>query len=850
MSRWRMPLWVALALPFGGVLLTAIGILIGAQRLTSDRLIEASGRNLLFATSDHMRAEVISHLNVIFTLQLSMADLLARQDLVQGGDMTAVQTLFSGHFKSIYRPYFPQVGMIQLGTEQGDFFGIKIGPDGRLQTFLKDRRTAQRLISYDTETGAEQAVIQRYDPRQRPWYTPAARQGQQRWTEVYVSSFGDSTSISATTPVLRANGRLLGVLGTDVSLNDLSALLRRLPLMQDHPSALAYVVDPQGHMLAHSHVEEARPAKKGQILTAAQSLQPLVQTSFAALGSLGEAEAADFSVDQGGQRYFGRSTQLRDERGLNWRLVALVAESDLNAQARDTARLALVLVLALSGAGLLVGLLVLRRIAHPIRQAASAATLLAAGPEAPPAVVEPSHIHEIASLTDAFNAMSQRIRAQLGKLHDMALLDAVTGLPNREGLMAACRWPEPREVTLLLFGVDRFRAVNASLGPRAGDELLRLIGMRLRSACPNEALVGRISGDEFLVVLPGAAGVAHTESCIRSLRGCFNEPFQTDTDEVLVGASLGVVSAQANGVAFERDLLRFASAALQKAKSGERGQRVNFDDSLLERNRLAAELTADMHVALVQGQFQVYFQPLVSLDTGALCGLEALLRWQHPQRGAIGPAQFIPLAEESGLIVELGHWVMRQAAVEVAQLMREHTLSEGFIVHVNVSQRQLVQADFIDRVHEVLERSALPPRALVIEITESLLVEDDPVMRATLGELQALGVGLALDDFGTGYSSLSYLNKFPFTEIKIDRSFLVAAQQNARSAAILKAFIDITHSLQVPAIAEGVETEEQAELLRSLNCTLGQGYLFGRPAPMAEMWRQWTLAHPGAGAGT
>lgn len=374
MSRWRMPLWVALALPFGGVLLTVIGILIGAQRLTSARLIEASGRNLLFATSDHMRAEVVSHLQVIFSLQLSMADLLARQDLVQGGDMVAVQTLFSGHFKSVYRPHFPQVGMIQLGTERGDFFGIKIGPDGRLQTFLKDRRTAQRLISYDTDSGTEQAVIERYDPRQRPWYTPAARLGQQRWTEVYVSSFGDSTSISATTPVYRANGRLLGVLGTDVSLNDLSALLRRLPLLQEHPSALAYVVDSQGRMLAHSHGEEARPARKGQILTAAQSHQPLVRASFEALGSLGEAEAAEFSVEEGGQRYFGRSTQLRDERGLNWRLVALVAESDLNAQARDTARWALVLVLSLSGTGLLVGLLVLRRIAHPIRQAASAAT--------------------------------------------------------------------------------------------------------------------------------------------------------------------------------------------------------------------------------------------------------------------------------------------------------------------------------------------------------------------------------------------------------------------------------------------------------------------------------------------
>lgn len=848
MSRLRMPLWVALALPFGLVLLTSIGILIGAQRLTSDRLIEASGRNLLFATSDHMRAEVISHLNVIFSQQLSLADLLVRQDLVQRGDMAAVQALFSGHFKSIYRPYFPQVGMIQLGTERGEFFGIKVGPDGRLQTFLKDRRTAQRLISYDTESGVEQARIERYDPRQRPWYTPAARLGQPRWTEVYLSSFGDSTSISATTPVYRANGQLAGVLGTDVSLNDLSTWLRRLPLLQENPSALAYVVDPQGRMLAHSHVEEARPAWKGQILTAAQSHHPLVQASFKALDPLGEVDAAEFSVEQGGQRYFGRNTHLRDQRGLNWRLVALVAESDLNGMARETAKLALVLVLSLSGAGLLVGMLVLRRISHPIRQAARAATLLAAGPEAPPAVVEASHIHEIATLTDAFNAMSQRIRAQLGKLHDMALLDAVTGLPNREGLMAASRWPERRAVTLLLFGVDRFRAVNASLGPRAGDELLRLIGMRLRSTCPTEALVGRVSGDEFLVVLQGAGSQLQTESIIRNLRGCFSEPFQTDTDEVLVGASLGVVSAHASGAEFERDLLRFASAALQKAKSGERGQRVDFDDSLLERNRLAAELTTDMHVALAQGQFQVYFQPLVSLDTGALCGLEALLRWQHPRRGTISPAQFIPLAEESGLIVELGHWVMRQAAVEVAQLMQDQALGPGFIVHVNVSQRQLVQADFIDRVHEVLQRSALPASALVIEITESLLVEDDPVMLATLGELQALGVGLALDDFGTGYSSLSYLNKFPFTEIKIDRSFLVAAQQSARSAAILKSFIDITHSLQVPAIAEGVETEEQAELLRSLNCTLGQGYLFGHPAPMAEMWHQWSLTHPRAGA--
>jgi EAL domain-containing protein (putative c-di-GMP-specific phosphodiesterase class I) len=169
--------------------------------------------------------------------------------------------------------------------------------------------------------------------------------------------------------------------------------------------------------------------------------------------------------------------------------------------------------------------------------------------------------------------------------------------------------------------------------------------------------------------------------------------------------------------------------------------------------------------------------------------------------------------------------------------MREQALAEDFIVHVNVSQRQLVQADFVDRVREVLERSGLPPGALVIEITESLLVDDDPA--TLLGELQALGVGLALDDFGTGYSSLSYLNKFPFTEIKIDRSFLVAAERSPRSAAILKAFIDITHSLQVPAIAEGVETEAQARLLRALRCTLGQGYLYGRPAPMAEFWRQW-----------
>ncbi|MDD0810630.1 EAL domain-containing protein [Curvibacter sp. RS43] len=835
-----MPLWLALALPSGLMLLLVIGLLLTAQRISAMRLIDSSGNNLLLATSEHIRSEITGHLESVFTLQLSLAGLVARPGVHDAGDMRAVEHLFDHQFSTVYRPHFPQVEMIQFGSAQGEFFGLKQDRRAGVRRYLKDQRTGQRLIARDEPGPANEKVIVGYDPRVRPWYRPAAGSGLPRWTPVYLSSFGDVTSISATTPVKGGDGQLLGVLATDLSLSDLSHRLRALPLLQGYPSALVYVVDEQGHLLAHSHAQEEGladpPPRSPQIALAQNSSDLLLKASFATWHPRPTDSPPDFSLTVAGQKYLGRVSPLTDARGLNWQLVALVSEGELIGSSQASAQWALMLALGLAGVGLLLGLWWMRRIAHPIHQAAQAASELAQDRPTHRVLVDHSRIYETALLTEAFNAMSRRILAQLAKLHDMALRDAVTGLPNRRGLIAASEGLAQRPLTVLLFGVDRFRAVNASLGPSAGDELLRQVGHRLRAASPAQAVVARVAGDEFLVLWPRLA--EGTEALIERLQDVFKPVFLTATDEVLLGASLGVVQADGPGLQLDPDLLRYASVALQVAKAGERGQRVDFDACLLDSTRRSAELVNDMRAALAQGEFTVHFQPIVRLQNQALHGLEALLRWNSPKHGMVGPAQFIPLAEESGLIVELGQWVLRQATQEVAQWMREQPLPEGFLLHVNVSQRQLVQADFGAQVAEALRLSGLPPHALAIEITESLLVEDDPATLKTLADLHAQGVRMALDDFGTGYSSLSYLNKFQFFEVKIDRSFIVAAEQNPRSAAILKMLLDITRSLDAVAVAEGIETPEQAQRLLEADCLYGQGYWFGRPMPLAELRRQ------------
>ena len=422
------------------------------------------------------------------------------------------------------------------------------------------------------------------------------------------------------------------------------------------------------------------------------------------------------------------------------------------------------------------------------------------------------------------------------QLKHQAFHDPLTDLPNwawfRQELDAALSRDGHRPVSVLVFDVDDFKTVNDSLGHSAGDELLVAVADRLRRLLDRPDLAARLGGDEFAVLLEdydrdGAAQLA--ESIIEALTG----PFLLEGKEVAITASLGI--ALTGGPRDAGDLLRNADLAMYKAKAEAKGRYRFFEESLHAEVVKRLELKADLQSALERGEFTLKYQPIVDLETGAIAAVEALLRWNHPERGLLAPAEFIPLAEETGLIVPLGRWVLTEALRQAAAWDAATPEGDTLGVTVNLSAIQLERPGLVSDVAGALRQSGLPPHALTLEITESIFMKDAPSMADRLRELKSLGVLLAIDDFGTGYSSLGYLARCPIDVLKIAKPFVDAMSEASTESALAHAIISIGESLGVTAVAEGIEREDQRERLRELRCPFGQGFLFSRPLGPAEL---------------
>ncbi|WP_353266935.1 EAL domain-containing protein [Gemmatimonas sp.] len=426
-----------------------------------------------------------------------------------------------------------------------------------------------------------------------------------------------------------------------------------------------------------------------------------------------------------------------------------------------------------------------------------------------------------------------------GQLLKQAFQDELTGLANRvlfrDRLRHALerRERQPASVAVILLDLDGFKRVNDSLGHAVGDELLQVVGRRIASTVRAGETVARLGGDEFAVVIESIAHGEDPENLADRLLMLLRMPMRVGGREVVVGVSIGIAIADVTDD--EETVLRNADTAMYAAKSSGKACVRRFDPSMHRDAMEWMELESDLRLGIDRREFMLEFQPLMRIDAGRPKGFEALIRWQHPSRGYVTPGVFLPIAEETGMIVALGRWVLMEACT---QAQRWSAFSpDPLSVSVNVAAKQLDSETLIDDVRAALEHSGLSPSRLIVEITESDVMREPEVALAKLNALKTLGVRLAIDDFGTGYSSLSHLQFFPVDELKIDRSFVTRIDDGDREAAFVRTIVSLAKSLRVEVVAEGVEEPAQHQFLRSVGCDIGQGYLYSRPLPAGEVER-------------
>jgi diguanylate cyclase (GGDEF)-like protein len=419
------------------------------------------------------------------------------------------------------------------------------------------------------------------------------------------------------------------------------------------------------------------------------------------------------------------------------------------------------------------------------------------------------------------------------RINHMAHHDALTGLPNRvlfhEKLTeAVARSRRGDPCAVLYLDLDHFKAVNDTLGHPVGDGLLQAVTRRLRTLVRETDIVARLGGDEFAIVQSSVDQPEDATALARRLIGALSAPYEIDGHQVMIGTSVGIAIVPTDGEDPDH-ILKNADLALYRAKADGRGRYRFFEpemDALMQTRRT---MEVDLRKALEAGEFELYYQPLMNLKTASVSGFEALLRWLHPERGLVQPSDFVPLAEEIGLIVPLGVWALNRACADAAGWPGKMKVA------VNVSVMQFASHTLVEDVAAALVTSGLDADRLELEITETVMLDDTDAILVILHQLRALGVGIAMDDFGTGYSSLSYLRRFPFSKVKIDRSFIEGLGKGGDCDAIVTAVTELCATLGMTTLAEGVETEEQLRQLRMGNCSEAQGYLFSRPRPASEV---------------
>ncbi len=750
----------------------------------------------------------------------------------------------------------PDISYVNVTLLNGSYAGAGKwipGEDIVVDMIRPDKPT--ETLSYRADTLGRRErflLVDNFQPRSTRWFQLTTTTQQPTWVIESEDAAYEYIAASLNFPLYNEQGKLLGTVGADLNLRAISETLRQQRIGQ---SGKAFIIERNGNLVAHSLPEppyrqtaqgarqiKAIDSPNATIRAVSQEIQRQWQGKI-------PQQAQRFVLRSAGEDQWVAVMPWKDSHGLSWAIVITVPESEFMGQVQANMRTTVLLCLVALGISVGVSWQISRWVSHPIVGTIQAAEALSRG-NWRQAVPESISL-ELVGLSRAFNEMAQQLQGAFQKREYLATHDTLTGLLNptafREQLQERLTGfrQTGRSLAVLFLDLDDFKFVNDHLGHLLGDELLVAVTQRLQQCLRDTDALARFGGDEFVILLSPVESVTETVQVANRLLAVLQPVFPIRDHDIFVKASVGIVLSDRDSVDGDTpdSLLRQADIALYRAKSNGKARYECFDAAMQAEvsDRLALEL--ELRQALDREEFEVYYQPIMTTDSGDVRGFEALVRWNSPTRGFVSPAQFIPLCEATGLILPLGEWVLTQACVQMQQWRQQFERfqsSDRWVMSVNLSGKQFAQVDVVDQVQRILAQTTLPAQALKLEITESLLVHNSQVSRAKLKAIRDLGVQLSLDDFGTGYSSLSYLHQFPFHTLKIDRSFINRLQCDdgvceETDYAIVEAIIAMAHKLHMTVVAEGVETAEQWRLLQAMGCGQVQGYFFSRPKSAGDI---------------
>ncbi|MEM6447308.1 MAG: EAL domain-containing protein [Cyanobacteria bacterium P01_D01_bin.123] len=848
----KIPLRLILVVPF----VLQILIIVGLTGWFSLR----NGQKAINELASLWREEIDSRVKQELTNHLNTAKLVTQinVDMMRLGGLDPKNHKRSTDYLLTQFQQFPTLSGITIGTEQPNYVGLARSSEGTLVLTLWNQDLGG-VIDYNLDESGEITSISKidtdYDHRKRDWYSSAIKLGQPLWQEPYLTINPPRLVISFDRPFLDSRGQGQGVSDAELSLSNISDFLRNLQIGQ---TGKVYILENNGNLVASSTSQEpfqiSSSSDEPIRLQASQSSDVSIRKTtnylfkiFENLSDIQAPQQLDFKLKS--ERQFVQVTPFQ-ESGLDWLVVIAVPESEFLGAIEQNTRTTIALCSFAAIVASVTGILISRWLVKPIHAIAESADMLSSG-NLQQRIAEP-RAKELATLAKAFNQMAGQIQTSLQSLEYNALHDPLTGLFNRTALQSKLQMAIDRSIqaagerevsslfAVLILDLDEFKLVNDSFGHLYGDRLLVEVAQRLRSCFSDKQLgnvltsqVARFGGDEFVILLDDVSDVDLIRQATRQILELFDRPFDLNGMEIFFGASIGIVFSSDEDR--PEHYLRDADIALYCAKRDGKGKFEIFNPGMRSNTIERLHLGNELRRALSKGELSIFYQPIIDITSSRMSAFEALMRWHNPIHGKVSPAEFIPIAEETGLIVELGWWVLRQACLQMRSWQQKYSACLSMSMCVNLSSKQFSQIDFLDRVKQILRETEIDPDNLKLEITESIYMHSAVATEIKLRELKRLGVKLSVDDFGTGYSSLSYLYRFPIDTLKIDRSFIHNLGVSDDSSIIVESILLLGEKLGLDVVAEGVETMEEVRWLQDRGCKNAQGFLFSRPLPAQEL---------------